>query len=66
VAGWELDVSKSLRLFIKEQSGATAIEYGIIASFIALALITVLASIGTEVQGPFVDAETGLKKRPAV
>jgi Flp pilus assembly pilin Flp len=37
-----------------------------IASFIGLAIIAILAGVGTQVSSVFVDAESGLKKRPAV
>ncbi|ABD87916.1 Flp family type IVb pilin [Rhodopseudomonas palustris] len=33
--------------FLKDESGATAIEYGLIASLIALAIITALTTIGS-------------------
>ena len=56
-------MDRLFRSFWRHESGATAIEYGLIAAFIALAIIVVLQSIGTEVKGPFIDAEAGLKKR---
>ncbi len=52
--------------FAKCESGATAIEYGLIAALIGVAIITVVSNVGTEIQGTFTDVETGLKKRPAV
>jgi pilus assembly protein Flp/PilA len=52
--------------FAKCESGATAIEYGLIAALIGVAIITVVSSVGTEIQATFTDVETGLKKRPAV
>lgn len=33
--------------FVKDESGATAIEYGLIASLIAVAIITALTTLGT-------------------
>jgi pilus assembly protein Flp/PilA len=33
--------------FLKDDSGATAIEYGLIAACIAVAIIAILQSIGT-------------------
>ena len=33
--------------FVKDNSGATAIEYGLIAALIAVVIITALTSIGT-------------------
>jgi pilus assembly protein Flp/PilA len=37
--------------FAADQSGATAIEYGLIASLIAVAVITALTSLGTSLSG---------------
>ena len=33
--------------FVRDESGATAIEYGLIAALIAVVIITALTSIGT-------------------
>lgn len=52
-----------LKQFAKDDSGATAIEYSLIAAFIGIGIITVLGRIGVEVQVPFVDVTDGLKKR---
>lgn len=56
-------MSKLIRNFIDCQSGATAIEYSMIAAMIGLAIITAVQSVGVEVQGPFVDTTAGLQKR---
>jgi pilus assembly protein Flp/PilA len=52
--------------FVKCESGATAIEYGLIAALIGVAIIAAVNAVGTEVKGTFTGVETGLKKRPAV
>ncbi|MGH8491671.1 MAG: Flp family type IVb pilin [Moraxellaceae bacterium] len=45
--------------FIKEEEGATAIEYALIAALIAIAIVTALGSAGTSIKGLFEDvAET--------
>ena len=36
-----------------DDSGATAIEYGLIAALVAVVLITALTTIGTDLQGVF-------------
>jgi pilus assembly protein Flp/PilA len=57
---------KTLAKFAKCESGATAIEYGLIAALIGVAIITVVNNVGTEIQATFTDVQTGLQKRPAV
>lgn len=47
--------------FARNQSGATAIEYALIAAGIFMAIIAVVGDIGTDVQKPFDDASNGLK-----
>ena len=39
--------------FLKDESGATAIEYGLIASLIAIAIIAVLGTLGTNLSTQF-------------
>jgi pilus assembly protein Flp/PilA len=39
--------------FLKDESGATAIEYGLIAALIAAVVITALTAIGTNLNGTF-------------
>lgn len=38
---------------IKDEQGATAIEYGLIAALIAIAAITAMTSVGTELTNTF-------------
>ncbi len=42
-----------LHQFFRDESGATAIEYGLIASLIAVAIIVVVGSVGTSLEGTF-------------
>ena len=53
-----------LHKFFKNESGATAIEYALIAAFIALAIITTATLIGTELKATFTDVDDGFKGRP--
>lgn len=46
--------------FIKDQSGATAIEYGLIAALIAVVCITVLTSVGTQLNTKFSSVSNAL------
>ena len=50
-----------VKRFAKDESGATAIEYGLIAALISVVIIAVLTSIGEELNAKFTDVETGLK-----
>ena len=54
---------KTLSKFAKNEFGATAIEYGLIAALIGVAIIAVLQSTSTEIQATFNDVATGLKAR---
>ena len=47
--------------FVKDESGATAIEYGLIAAGIALAIIAAVNSLGSTLNGKFTSISTGLK-----
>ena len=42
-----------LKLFLRDQSGATAIEYGLIAAGIAVAIISVVSALGTQLDTTF-------------
>lgn len=44
---------KALTKFAKSESGATAIEYGLIAAGIAAAIAAVITTIGTDVNTAF-------------
>ena len=53
---------KSLILsFFKDESGATAIEYGLIAAGIAIAIITAVNGVGTTLSTKFGEISTSLK-----
>ena len=42
-----------IRNFISDESGATAIEYGLIAAGIAVAIIAAVGLLGTSLEGMF-------------
>ena len=52
-----------VKRFAKCESGATAIEYGLIAALIGVAIITVVQQAGGEIKATFEDIEEGLQKR---
>jgi pilus assembly protein Flp/PilA len=47
--------------FVKDQSGATAIEYGLIAAGISLAIIAVVNGLGTNLNAKFSSINSSLK-----
>ena len=50
---------RTLNRMVRDESGATAIEYGLIAALVAVAAITALTLLGTELTAVFQDvAET--------
>ena len=46
--------------FMKNEEGATAIEYGLIASLIAVAVVGVLSTVGTKLHTVFTTVSTNL------
>jgi pilus assembly protein Flp/PilA len=52
---------RTLIAFLKDDSGATAIEYGLIASGIALAIIPVITGLGTHLKTTFSTLSSALK-----
>jgi pilus assembly protein Flp/PilA len=47
--------------FLKDQSGATAIEYGLIAAGISVAIIAVVNGLGSSLNTKFTSISTQLK-----
>ncbi|KQO68552.1 MULTISPECIES: Flp family type IVb pilin [unclassified Methylobacterium] len=47
--------------FVADESGATAIEYGLIASLIAVAVVTVLTTVGTNLRATLTTVANNLK-----
>ena len=52
---------KSMKAFVANESGATAIEYALIASLIAVALVGVLTSLGSKLSTEFSEISSNLK-----
>ena len=50
-----------IRKFIKNSKGATAIEYGLIAAGISLAIIAVVNGLGTKLNTKFTSINSSLK-----
>ena len=53
-------MSKFVDRFCKDESGATAIEYGLIAALIAVVLVTALGLVGTNLNKTFNKIATSL------
>jgi pilus assembly protein Flp/PilA len=51
---------KLIRDFLRDTSGATAIEYGLIAAGISVAIITVLKGVGTKLTSTFTSVKNAL------
>ena len=48
----------NLKRFVKDESGATAIEYGLIAAGISVAIIAVVQGLGTKLTATFTSVQT--------
>lgn len=53
-------MSKFVTRFLKNESGATAIEYGLIAALIAVVLVTAISALQGEITGLFGRVETAV------
>ncbi len=49
-----------LAAFLVDESGATAIEYGLIAAGISVAIITVVQGLGTKLSNVFTNVSTAI------
>ena len=47
--------------FLSDEGGATAIEYGLIAAGIAVTIITIVGTVGTDLTAKFTAVDAGLK-----
>jgi pilus assembly protein Flp/PilA len=54
-----------MKRFAQDESGATAIEYGLIAAGISVAIITVVNTLGSDLKTTFTTVSTELKKAGA-
>jgi len=52
---------KTLAQFVKDEAGATAIEYGLIAAGISIAIVAAVGSLGTSLNNTFTSVQTALK-----
>ena len=52
---------KTIRRFLADETAATAIEYGLIAAGIALAIIAIVDGVGTKLNTKFTSINTSFK-----
>jgi pilus assembly protein Flp/PilA len=57
----EATLRRSLNKFFADESGATAIEYGLIAAGIALAIIAIVNGLGSNLNTMFTSINSSLK-----
>ena len=55
-----LTVVATLKRFLKDESGLSAVEYGLLAAGIAIGLYTIIAGIGTSLRGIYTSVGTDL------
>lgn len=56
-----LSMLKNIHTFLKDESGVTAIEYGLIAGLIAVVIIAVITTVGTDLTNLFNNVSGGLQ-----
>jgi pilus assembly protein Flp/PilA len=54
-------MSQFLKVFTKDESGATAIEYGLIAAGIAVAISAIVGTLGTSLTNKFTTINSKLQ-----
>lgn len=57
----KLDLTKLGAKFLGDDSGATAIEYAIIAGMLSIVILTAVTSVGTSVNATFTSVQAGVK-----
>jgi pilus assembly protein Flp/PilA len=58
-------MSNLIARFVKDESGATAIEYGLIAALIALAIMVGASSLGNALNNKFVAIAGAVNNAPS-
>ena len=50
----------AIRQFVKEEDGATAVEYGLMVALIAAVIVTIVKTLGTQVNAAFTTVSTAI------
>jgi pilus assembly protein Flp/PilA len=58
---WDWHAMTLLHRFLRDESGATAIEYGLIAAGISLAIISIVNGLGSTLKTKFTSINSSLK-----
>ena len=58
-------MTKFISQFINDESGATAIEYGLIAALIAVVIISAVTALGTTIRDKFTAVSDGMLGKTA-
>ena len=53
-------MSKFIKQFVADESGATAIEYGLIAALIAVVIISAVTALGGQLETTFTEVKDGM------
>lgn len=54
-------MTKMISRFLRDESGATAIEYGLIIALIAVVIISAVTAVGGKINDSFTSVSTGLR-----
>ncbi|MBS1301771.1 Flp family type IVb pilin [Loktanella sp. SALINAS62] len=54
-------IAKTIRTFVRDEDGATAIEYGLFAALIGAVIVGTVATLGTDTKAGFTAISTELK-----
>ena len=52
---------EKIRNFFKDESGASAVEYGLLVSLIACVIVLAVKSLGTTLNAKFTDADSKIQ-----
>ena len=57
----ELTMTNLVARFVKDESGAAAIEYGLVAAGISVAILAVVQGLGSKLNATFINVQDALK-----
>lgn len=54
-------ILSQVKLFIQDEEGATAVEYGLMVALIAAVIVGTVQTLGTDVKSAFTTVDTAIK-----